>query len=500
MPSKLHEQVLSAIRQHRMLQAGDRVGVAVSGGGDSVALLLLLQELRAELGVSLMVLHFNHQLRGTDSDADERFVAELARGQRLEFLCARRDVAVEARRLGRNLEEVARELRYGFFSEAVQSGRPTRVAVAHTADDQAETVLARLLRGTGPTGLAGIYPVVGAVVRPLLAVRRATLREYLKSRGQSWCEDASNQDATRLRARIRHTLLPLLEREFQPAVVERLSSLAALAGDDEAFWRVLEEDAVRRLLEANLLKQEPGQLAIPIADLLEPIPLLPEKPESVGETARERQLARQQRCGAFSRRMVRRLFEMSTGSRHGLTSEHVEQVIQLARSGSGGSEIHLPGVVVKRTLRGDLVFVSPGEETRAPQEPYEYRVDVSPARGARVEVPQIGKRFVLKVIDWPGTASETRQGAEPLDFERLRVPVVLRNWRPGDSYRPRGRQRVHKLKELLYEGGIDARERPAWPVLTSAGQVVWASGLPGADEYAANAATHFALLIDEESL
>ncbi len=500
MSSELREQVVSAIRQHRMLQPGDRVGVAVSGGGDSVALLLLLEELRAELGVSLVVLHFNHQLRGADSDADEQFVADLASSRGLEFVSARRDVTAEARRLGQNLEEVARQLRYGFFNEVAQSGRVTRVAVAHTADDQAETVIARLLRGTGPTGLAGIYPVVGVVVRPLLGVRRGAVREYLKSCGQTWREDASNRDATRLRARIRHTLLPLLETEFQPAAVERLAALASTARSQEVFWQALEDDSLRRHFHAGHVKRLPQGLSVCIGDLLEPVSLIPENPAYESANNLERQLLRQDLCDALARRMVRRLFEMTTGSRHGLTSDHVEQVLQLARSGAGGTEIHLPGVVVERSLGGDLIFVLRGKETHAPQEPYEYVVDVSPVNGARVEVPQIGKRFVLKVIDWPRAASETRQGAEPLDFDRLSAPVVLRNWRPGDSYRPRGRQRVHKVKELLYGHGVDARERPAWPVLTSAGRVVWARGLPGAEEFAANAGTHVALLIDEESL
>jgi tRNA(Ile)-lysidine synthase len=375
------------------------------------------------------------------------------------------------------------------------------VAVAHTADDQAETVLARLLRGTGPTGLAGIYPVVETVVRPLLRVRRGELREYLKSCGQTWREDVSNQDAERLRARIRHALLPLLESEFQPAIVERLASLASVAADEEAFWRALEDNSMRRLLEAGFLKKGERGAAICIADLLEPVLLAPQDPETAGGTARDRQLARQQRSAAFARRMVRRMFEMTAGSRHGLTSDHVEQVLRLARDEAGGGrEIHLPGVVVERTLRGDLVFVPGRGETRAPLESYEYVVDVSPARTVRVDVPQIGKRFILKVIDWPGTASETRQGAEPLDYERLCAPVALRNWRPGDAYRPRGRQRVHKLKELLYERNVEARDRLGWPVLTSGGQVVWARGLPGADEFAAGAATHVALLIHEESL
>src|SRR5580704_3109561 len=184
MRSELHNRVLEAIARHGMFRPGDRVGVAVSGGADSVALLRLLVDLRAELGVFLTVLHFNHQLRGAESDADEAFVAALAAQLGIEFVGGREDVAAAAREHRWNLEDAARRLRYAFFRSALigpgGAARLTRVAVAHSADDQAETVLARLVRGTGPAGLAAIYPVMDFVVRPLLEIRRGELREYLE--------------------------------------------------------------------------------------------------------------------------------------------------------------------------------------------------------------------------------------------------------------------------------------------------------------------------------
>src|SRR4029077_1332043 len=189
MEKKLRQQLQETIRRHGMISAGDRVGVAVSGGADSVALLLLLDELRSSLGISLVVLHLNHLLRGTESDADERFVVELARERGLDCISASEDVAAAAHREGWNLEDAARRLRYAFFERAVRDERATRVAVAHTADDQAETVLARLIRGTGTTGLAGIHPIIGSVVRPLLDVRRQELKNYLARRDQKWRED-----------------------------------------------------------------------------------------------------------------------------------------------------------------------------------------------------------------------------------------------------------------------------------------------------------------------
>ncbi len=205
-----------------MIRAGARLGVAVSGGADSVALAILLGELRERLGVALVLLHFHHQLRGAEADEDENFVSRLARQLGVEFFSDRADVAEQARRNGWNLEDAARRLRYEFLARAAASLNLACVAVAHTAEDQAETVLARVLRGTGITGLAGIYPVWGLVIRPLLEIRRQELREYLAGLGQSWREDSTNQDTTRTRARIRHRLLPVLQRDFEPAIVARL--------------------------------------------------------------------------------------------------------------------------------------------------------------------------------------------------------------------------------------------------------------------------------------
>lgn len=214
-----------------MLQPGDRLGIAVSGGADSMALLRLLLELRSELGIILSVIHLNHKLRGRESDEDEAFVAELARTHKLEFHCASADVRAEAGLRGDSLESTARELRYAFFQQLVTPNaeglsRLDKIATAHTLDDQAETVLMRVLRGTGTRGLAGIYPiveleeddaVVGQVLRPLLETKRSELIAYLQDLAQGWREDSSNRDLKFTRNRVRALLLPTLERDFNPA-------------------------------------------------------------------------------------------------------------------------------------------------------------------------------------------------------------------------------------------------------------------------------------------
>ncbi len=477
-----------------MLRPGESVGVAVSGGADSVALLRLLDALKSELGIRLLVLHFNHQLRGAESDADEQFVAALAAERGLEFLAAREDVAAQARRHGWNLEDAARRLRYQFFSGVVDSGRATCIAVAHSADDQAETLLAHLVRGTGPAGLGGIYPIAGPVARPLLDIRRQDLRAYLASLGQDWREDPTNRDTTRLRARIRHTLLPQLERDFQPAVVANLNRLAALAREDEAFWTALVAERSRALVERT-----PAGPAIRIPDLLAPLALGTEAAHgtnSAGVSA------------ALTKRLIRRLVEELKGDRRQLTAQHVAQVIHLATSSLSGHRVQLPaGVVVERSF-DRLVFTHSGErkhqpgtaETESAGNTYEYGVELGGAGSATISIPEIGRRFRLKVIDWPPAASDTKMQAEALDADRLGSPLILRSWRPGDSYRPRGRRRVRKLKRLLLESRVAARDRRGWPVLTSAGALVWARGLPVAEQCAPRPGTRAGLVIAEELL
>src|SRR5215475_15159116 len=264
MGKPLAARLFGSIHEQASVRPGDRVGVAVSGGADSVALLLLLLELREKLGIVLSIVHFNHKLRGKASDADEKFVAKLAGEHRLEFHSASADVAKKAKKERANLEDAGRRARYDYFRSLVESGVCTRIAVAHTADDQAETVLGHILRGTGLAGLSGIHPVAGPIFRPLLTMRRSELRAYLRRKKQSWREDATNRDTKRMRARIRKKLLPLREKQFQPGIVERLATLADLAREDEAFLDALVEDKF-----ATIVHKSDGEFRIAIAELCE---------------------------------------------------------------------------------------------------------------------------------------------------------------------------------------------------------------------------------------
>ena len=496
MHTRLEQCVLSAIRESRMLIPGDRVAVAVSGGADSVALLRLLESLRGELGITLSVVHFDHSLRGAESSADAEFVRELAQRSRHDFILERQDVAAAAREHGWNLEDGSRRLRYGFFQRLVTQGRATRVAVAHTADDQAETLIAHLVRGTGPTGLAGIHPVVGAVVRPLLGVRRRELREYLNSRGESWREDSTNRDLSRTRARIREQLLPVIERDFSAAIVNHLCDLARFAREEEAFWTALVEDRFQACTKAG-----PHDARIAIRDLLFPLSLFGSREESAGGVVPAA-------FRALTERLIRRLYEGVHGDLRGLSSRHVEQVIHLATRSESGHRIELPGGIRVERAFGDLIFSSAAAESGAtPQagtlsqaEAYQYVVSLPRRGAATVSIPELGSCIRLKVIDWPGTQRDTKSDGEALDADLLRTPLILRNWRPGDAYRPRGRRQPRKLKQMFLAGRVPSRERARWPVLECDGRVVWARGMPPAEEFCAREGTRAGVVIEEDRL
>jgi tRNA(Ile)-lysidine synthase len=462
-----------------MLRPGDRVGVAVSGGADSVALLLLLQELREKRGVVLSVVHFNHKLRGKASDADEKFVAKVAAKHGLEFHTASVHVAKKAKKERANLEDAARRARYDYLHSLVESGGLTRVAVAHTADDQAETVLAHILRGTGLTGLGGIHPVAGPVIRPLLKIRRGELRAYLRSKKQKWREDATNRDTTRTRARIRRKLLPLLEKRFQPAIVEHLATLADLAREDESFW---EEVVAKRA--AELVQKGSEGLRIAATDLLEP-------------------LTRVEEAQALSKRLVRHIVKSLKPRSGQLGAGHVNAVLELARHGQSGTSLPLPGGVEVRRERDALAFHAVGKKnasgTPGKAREFEYNIDL--ARGAQeLRVAELGCVFRFRVIDWPGKRAETSTDGAVLDRDRLRLPLVLRNWRPGDRIRPLGHRNAHKLKRLLNEKRISRWARDGWPVLTSGGILAWARGFHVAAEFAADERTRAGMVIAEEAL
>jgi tRNA(Ile)-lysidine synthase len=354
-----------------LVRAGERVCVAVSGGADSTALLLGLVEANAAsaqnkepLGLVLSAAHVHHGLRGAEADGDEAFVRELCERLGVPLRVFRVDTAARQRLEGEGIEEAARELRYGVLRGLMTSGEVDVVATAHTLDDQAETVVMKMLRGAWTEGLGGISPVVesradgscadgersyadggsflpsmvrklgaGRIVRPLLGVRRAQVEAFLRSRGQGWREDATNKDVALMRNRVRHELMPVL-RGFNPGVDALLARTAEIARNEEAFWQA----EVARVLPQVLLPGKPvrgGGRAVSTA---------------VGEASNAVEIARLAALpGALRRRVVRaavRALYVEGETASGLSSEETAKVLALA--GFGGQAGGMSGVVKGR--------------------------------------------------------------------------------------------------------------------------------------------------------
>jgi tRNA(Ile)-lysidine synthase len=443
----VHSRVLRTTRKHDMLPRGARVLVALSGGPDSVALLHILRtlEARGELVVAGAA-HFNHQLRGAEADADESFCRDLAAGTGIPFLAGRADVAARARESGRSLEDAARQARYEFLNEAADSAGADAIAVGHSLDDQAETFLLRLIRGAGPAGLAGIRPRAGRVVRPLLDISRAELRQYAAEYGLGFRDDSSNADVRIPRNRVRLELLPVLS-QFSPAIAATLAREAALAREDEEFLDRLAIESA-----ASIVLVESGNVTVDVAGLTALPP-------------------------ALASRVTRKAVAAAAPGRF-IGFQHIDDLLELARSGAEGAAAALPGVTaVRRGSRIVFGIVSDrpfSNSFRFPLSiPGEVAVPGWALSAARIEEPE-------EVTPPPARGNTAVVAAAP-----LRGPLAVRSRRPGDVFRPLGMHgRGRKLQDFLVDRKIARADRDSLPlVVDQDDRIVWVVGQSVAEDF-----------------
>ena len=451
------ERVHQTICRYGMFAPEQRVGVAVSGGADSVCLLEVLAELAPRWELRLEVLHLDHQLRGQDSAEDAGFVRKLAARRGLELHLRQVSVRQLSQARGDNLEQTARRARREFFLEFLREGRLDRVALGHTRSDQAETVLFRLLRGAWTAGLAGIRPVTPeGLVRPLIEVDRREVLEYLKERGIPWREDSSNLDRKFARNRIRHELLPALVRDWNPALAEILAQTAVLAQEDEEYWN-REMDR----LAGEYLHLTGGSVVV--------------------EAGALRRLPK-----AVARRLARRAIELARGDLLGVDFVHVEQLMRLAERTAGHGRAQVPGLDVVRSF--EWIRLSP----KGVAEQADFRIAL--AVPGQYAVPGTDLRIILELGE-----AESRYNTEGsgLDWGRAAGPLELRNFRPGDRYRPAGHASQVKIKRLFQEARVPLWARRKWPIITCRDTILWVAKFGSAAGWAAGPASRTVLKIQE---
>jgi tRNA(Ile)-lysidine synthase len=454
----LRQRVLRTIGRYALLRDGRRVLVGLSGGADSVALLLLLRELERDGALTIAgAAHLNHRLRGAEADEDEAFCAALAARLEVPFRAERTDVAALARAQKRSIEDAARSARHEFFARAAGDLDAGVIAVAHTKEDQAETFLLRLLRGSGTRGLAAIQPRAGRVVRPLLEIARQELRAYLRSRGQAFREDSSNANVTIPRNRIRHELIPYLESHFSPGITDVLAREAALARQDEEF---LHAEAIK--LAARIVLTD---VAVRI--------------DAAG-------LSRASR--ALSSRVAQAALQRLAGSKP-ITFDHVERLLALVEGPGEGGAVSLPGQYAVRV--GGTILLRAG---RAPARrslgegansfafslsiPGE--VELAPQRLAVGAEPLSGPDDTARrQRKWAGRGDEVGIAAGALE-----LPLAVRSRRPGDRFRPLGARGGRKLQDFLVDRKVARDERDLLPlVVDGRDRIVWVVGQAVAEDF-----------------
>ena len=448
---QLLDRVRQTIRRHDLARGDTRVVVALSGGSDSVALAHLLRALNlaGELRV-VGLAHFNHQLRPGASD-DERFCADAAAALDQPLLVDRENVRDLARRERRSIENAARGARHRFLERARVHFDADVTALGHTRDDQAETFLLRLLRGAGARGLAAMHPRRGALIRPLLDCRRAALREYLASRQVAYIHDESNEDLSIPRNRVRAELLPLLERRFNPSIVDVLAGEADLAREEWRWMAAAEDElwsrACRR--EGDTWRMPAGALgAAPVA---------------------------------LARLVIRRAMIEASGGR-AVSFGHIEEAVRLVRE--GGAPVDLPGQRMQRD-GGDLVLTArpegaigrPAGQSTGTANLFQYPLAIP----GEVRLEEAACVLTVEMAPSEGAVDRNAISSDGalavVRRDRCGTRLSVRNRRPGDRFRPPGLGGRTKLQDYFVNRKVARERRDAVPIVVDeTDRIVWVAG------------------------
>ncbi len=429
------------IREKALLSPGDHVWVAVSGGIDSIVLLDVLLQIREDWQLTLGVLHLNHGIRGTESDADEAFVRRLAHAHGLKLHSEKRDVPRFARRHQLGLEEAARKQRYAFFETILAHSDFNKVALGHQKNDQAETILENLLRGAGLTGLRGIPVRWGPFVWPLLWANRSDIRRYAKARGLKFRDDSSNVDVRFRRNRLRHELLPYLEKHFNPEIVKSLNQLGEVAAETENFLVAEAERTVRDCI----LARETTKIILDIHKFSDYF-------------------------NSVQKYIFKHLLLQMGAKQSDLTFGKYRALLDLVQNRQKGKRVVISADLDVLLDHAGLVI-----EKRQTKSPISYTARI----GESIFLPELGVLFQIKRSPKIEKSDLFQQDSsqEWVDFSKLEGKTLhIRTWRAGDRFIPLGMKNFKKVSDFLTDEKVPLHSRGRVLVLTADGHIVWLVG------------------------
>jgi tRNA(Ile)-lysidine synthase len=449
------KKVRRTILRHRMIRPGDKVVVGVSGGPDSVCLLHVLHRLADEMGHQLVVAHFVHGWRPAEDPYETDLVRKLAESLGLPFETAQPSSAVQKGASSR--EEAARDARYEFLDRVREKHRAARIALGHHLNDQAETLLMRLMRGSGGAGLSAIPPVRSQVIiRPLIEINRQEIEFYCREMNLSYAIDSSNLNVDLLRNRVRLELIPLLLR-YQPRLVELLGETASSLREESEFL----ESIAGEWIEREAAAASKGEMTIPLGTLVA-LPV------------------------ALRKRVIRRSLSIVRGDIRRIGRKHIQSVDDLASSGRPQGSLNLPDGVAVRKSYGSLHFVD--QEKDAVRE-FCYVME----KPGTICIRELGKSLSLLIreigeCDRPGSPSIAY-----LDAEKAPFPLAVRNFRPGDRFVPLGMTGHKKIKDFFIDLKVPAETRRTTPILVREEIPLWVAGYRIDDRFKLTSSTRLVL-------
>lgn len=429
------QKIIEFCRRHALFQAGDKIGLAVSGGVDSMSLLDVFDRIRMEAGIEIVVLHFNHHLRA-EAEEEQQFIEHFCRDRSLPFISDGAQVGDYAQTSGMSIEMAAREKRYAFFEASGQRLSLTKIATGHTANDQAETVLDHIIRGSGPAGLAGIPVKRDIFIRPLLFAERSEIELYAANHDVPFREDASNRDQRYKRNRIRHTLLPMLREEFNPQIIDALCRLSAHVAETNSIVEIMADEAYNRCVEqaAN------DKIVLEFDEFMTYL-------------------------NSLQRLVLRRVFQRLGQDPNLLNHNRFRNIKQFIDNGSSHFLKFADDIYII-TSGGKLIIDT--------QPPVHHKVALSDGPGRHALWDNLF--LEIKPSAKPLTLENQNKAVEHIDADKLQSPLAARSIQNGDIFFPLNGAGPKSVARFFKDAKIPFHERGDIPILESSGRIVWLCG------------------------
>lgn len=464
------EQIKNNILEQNLLDQNSRIIVGVSGGADSVCLLKVLLDIKDEFNLTLCAVHVNHGLRGCEADNDQSYVEKLCRDWGIPLKTYFVDIKALSKKLGISEEEAGREARYKLFNKVLQNTGSQFIAVAHNRDDQAETVMLNILRGSGLDGLCGMSMKQGRIIRPLLNISRKQILKYLENNSIHYCTDSSNVSSEYARNRVRNELFPAIKKMFGINPVNQLYRLSFLVSED----RELLDQVAKNSYEAVVLSEEDGVelSAVGLRTL----------------------------SNAISKRIIRMAWERINSSRKNLESVHVDQILTLCQNNRTGKKVKLKNGIEVLLSYDRLIFTKAGKKYG---KPYSYPVNKESFTevkelNATLEAKVLSGNEIMQLGDF-STVNETSL-VQFFDLDKLNGEIVVRSRLDGDRIRPYKSNGEKKLKKFFIDQKVPVEKRNIIPLVALGNKIAWIVGMRTSEDYRARKDSEKILMLSWSNL